>query len=376
MSASDLELLQLVVKPWYDSLSDPAEAQKEALKKLLETYSKTDYGKTRGATTSLTTEEYRQRFPPVNYSAMKPLIQRVSKGEYAALLPEPPAAWVSTRGTTGESKIIPVTNEHLSQILFCGARAIVNHVLKKGDLSSLQAKVLNLNFPSTVGTIQNGDKSSTYGYSSGTYAKLLQSFAGATLVPKQEDIDALGSGITKADWEARFDLTYRLTKDEDVRVCMGVAPVLLAFARYVAHRYGKPPKQFWRIESIFCTSVPKIQWKYAPILRQFFGAADVREMYSATEGVFAQQIDDLPYVSPNYDTYVFEAVTRNGTKMLHELKRGEWGRLLVSSCLFPRYNIGDLIECMGRQYFRVFGRARLRTLVEHHLHRALTRWFV
>ena len=87
---------------------------------------------------------------------------------------------------------------------------------------------------------------------------------------------------------------------------MGVAPVITSFARHVKQRHGKLPKEFWRIGAFFCTSVPKIHWKYAPILRYFYGEAPVVEMYTATEGVFAQQLDDLPYVSPNYDTYFFE----------------------------------------------------------------------
>jgi hypothetical protein len=98
-------------------------------------------------------------------------------------------------------------------------------------------------------------------------------------------------------------------------------------------------------------------------------------MYSATEGVFAQQRDDLPYVSPNYDCYFFEVKTRGGCKMLHEMKRGEWGRVIVSTPLFPRYDIGDLIEAQGRGYFRVLGRASFGVAVEHLLFNTLAlRW--
>ena len=97
-------------------------------------------------------------------------------------------------------------------------------------------------------------------------------------------------------------------------------------------------------------------------------------MYSATEGAFMQQLDDLPYVSPNYDGYYFEVQTNKGTKMLHELKRGEWGRLIISSCLFPRYDIGDLVEAMGKNYFRVIGRSKPMVLLEHRLYRLFFGW--
>jgi hypothetical protein len=58
-------------------------------------------------------------------------------------------------------------------------------------------------------------------------------------------------------------------------------------------------------------------------------------------------------------------------RMLHELKRGEWGKLIVSSCMFPRYAIGDLIESAGKNYFRVIGREKLSTVVEHRLYRLI-----
>jgi hypothetical protein len=191
----------------------------------------------------------------------------------------------------------------------------------------------------------------------------------AGLLPKQEEIDALGPGITKRDWERRFELVYRQALNENVKAVMGVTPVILSFARYVKERYGKKPKELWRMRALFCTSVRKIQFKYAPILKKYFGEVPVVEIYSATEGVFAQQLDDLPYVSPNYDKYFFEVETGHGTKMLHELERGEWGRLVISSCMFPRYDIGDMIEAAGNNYFRVFGRRKISTLLEHRLYR-------
>ena len=373
---SAIESLKATVKPWYDALRDPAEAQRRVLQGLLEDYSKTEYGRSCGATSSLTIEEYQKMFRPSSYIGFEPIIARVTQGDFKALLPELPSAWVMTRGTTGSPKTLPVTSKHLDQIFSCGARAIANHVLRTRGFEILQGKVLNLNFPSRIHSIPITSGSTTCGFSSGTYARLNPAFAGTNLVPLQEEIDGLGGGLTKKAWEARFELAYQRAKDEDVRVCMGVAPIITSFARYVKRRHRRLPKEFWRIGAFFCTSVPKIHWKYAPVLRYFYGEAPVVEMYTATEGVFAQQLDDLPYVSPNYDTYFFEVVTRGKVKMLHQMKRGEWGRLLVSSCLLPRYDIGDMIECLGGQYFRVFGRVGIRTITEHVLYRAFTRWFI
>jgi hypothetical protein len=58
-------------------------------------------------------------------------------------------------------------------------------------------------------------------------------------------------------------------------------------------------------------------------LKAYFGDVPIVEMYAATEGVFGQQLDDLTYMTPYYDSYFFEDATGKGVKMLHELKRGE-----------------------------------------------------
>ena len=51
------------------------------------------------------------------------------------------------------------------------------------------------------------------------------------------------------------------------------------------------------------------------------------------------------------------------------------GRLVISGPLFPRYDIGDLVESAGKGYFRVFGRSKLSTVVEHRLFNLITgRW--
>ena len=352
------------IDPWYASLKDPSRSQQQTLENLLVGYAQTDYGKAHGAGRIATVKEFQSAFPTANYGSFQPYFEKVKSGNYTALLSEPVSGWVMTRGTTGTPKVIPTTETHLAQILFVGARAIINYALKK-DQQILRRNVLNLNFPSEVFTMNTSSGEQRYGYSSGTYAKLHPSLDAASLVPRQEDIDSLGGGISKSDWERRFELIYGAAKQSDVGCVMGVTPVILAFARYLKHRHGVLPRQVWEMSALFCTSVAKIHSKYAPELRYYYGNAPIVEMYTATEGVFAQQLDKNPYLVPNYDTYLFEVRTGRGIKLLHELPASEWGSLIVSSTLFPRYEIGDLIESIGRGYYRVFGRAKTLTVLEH-----------
>jgi hypothetical protein len=364
-----VDILKQIVSPWHESLKNPAEAQQKVLKNLLEKYAKTDYGKEHSIHQVKDGSTFRANFPTIDYAGLRPYLKDVKVGNHSAILPGQPVCWVMTRGSTGTAKMLPVTKTHIEQIFMCGARAFTNYALRKKSMDVLSGKILNLNFPSEVTTEEVDGKKISYGYSSGTYAKLNPMLNQVSLLPQQEEIDSLSPGITKPDWEKRFELIYQRALNQSVVATMGVTPVILSFARYVKRKHGKQPKELWNFKVLVCTSVRKIQFKYGPVLRKLFGEVPIVEMYSATEGAFMQQLDDLPYISPNYDTYYFEVETGKGTKMLHELERGEWGRLIISSCLFPRYDIGDMIESMGKNYFRVFGRAKSLTILEHRLYR-------
>jgi hypothetical protein len=369
-------ILRPFIQPWYDSIENPQKAQEQVLAELVQKYSCTEYGTDHNAHKVSAIGDYQANFPIINYSGLIPYLVQVKERSFKAFLPEPPECWVMTRGSTGKSKVLPATQTHLKQIYSCGARGLINFAVRKKSYDVFLGVILNLNFPSNVHTMNCEGKELTYGYSSGTYARLNPMFDRVSLLPRQEEIDALGCGIGRKDWEKRFELAYQMAQKENVTAVMGVTPVILSFARYVKRKHGKKPADLWKFQALFCTSVRKIQFKYGPILKRYYGDVPIVEMYTATEGAFAQQLDDLPYITPNYDSYLFEVATGKGVKMLHDLKRGEWGRLIVSSCMFPRYDIGDLIEAAGKNYYRVFGRRNTLTLLEHKLYRAFLGWLI
>ncbi len=319
-------ILRPYIQPWYDSIENPQKAQEQVLSELLQKYKSTEYGDSHNASQVNDIDDYQANFPIINYSGLIPYFKQVKERSYKAFLFEPPETWVMTRGSTGKSKVLPATQTHLKQIYSCGARALINYALRKKKYEVFLGVILNLNFPSNVHSMDVDGQEVTYGYSSGTYARLNPMFDRVSLLPRQEEIDALGSGVNRKDWEKRFDLAYQMALNQNVTASMGVTPVILSFARYIKRKYGKKPVDIWKTQAIFLTSVPKIHFKYGPILKSYFGDVPIIEMYTATEGVFGQQLDDLPYITPNYDTYLFEVVTGKGVKMLHELKRGEWGR--------------------------------------------------
>ncbi len=72
--------------------------------------------------------------------------------------------------------------------------------------------------------------------------------------------------------------------------------------------------------------------------------------------MFVQQRDEQRAWVPNYDLFLFEVQTRSGVKLLHELRPGELGSLIVSTPILPRYRIGDQILALAPPHFRCIGR--------------------
>jgi hypothetical protein len=351
-------LLKAFLQPWHTALEDPAGAQQKVLRNILESYASTEYGEQHGAVHIKTIEDYRRAFPVVTYEDYKPLIQRIMSGEVRLLLSEETVAWAITRGTTkGESKFIPMTATDIDMRVHAG-RAMMNYVYTSGHYDLFQGANLNLNFPSVVGKVRVGENELEYGYSSGIYLKHVSASTPIRSVPTQEEIDSLGGGKSIRDWEARFELAYEKCKDENVTLIGGVAPTAIFFGRYLRRAHGRYPQDLWKVRIMTLGSVPGINTRYASELRALYGPVVIREIYGATEGMFGQQRDECRAWVPNYDLFLFEVQTRSGIKMMHEMKPGEMGSLIVSTPILARYQIGDLIRAFRAPYFRCIGRDR------------------
>jgi hypothetical protein len=358
------------LRPWHEAIARPADFQAAVLTRYLHDYAKTGYGSSHGAAAIAAARaegngsggssiaEYRRLFPVMTYDDYRPLIDAVMAGETGLLLCEEPIGWAITRGTVeGESKFIPMTPTDLRMRVSAG-RAMLAYVASTRRLDLFAGVNLNLNFPSTVGTVRVGDRDLEYGYSSGIYTKYVSRFTPIRSAPSQEDIDALGGGTTRRDWDDRFELAVEACRDQNVTLVGGVCQTALQFGRYLKKRHGKYPKQMWNTQIMTLGSTPGINTRHAAALTALYGPVAIREIYGATEGMFGQQRDEQRAWVPNYDMFFFEVLTRSGIKMLHEMKPGETGSLVVSTPILARYRIGDIILALRPPHFRCIGRER------------------
>jgi len=293
-------------------------------------------------------------------------------GETNLLLNEEPIGWAITRGTTkGETKFIPMTPTDLKMRVSAG-RAVLNYAVATQRFDIFSGVNLNLNFPSMVGKLKVGERELEYGYSSGIYTKHVSTATPVRSVPSQEEIDELGGGKSIKDWEARFELAYEKCKSENVTLVGGVAPTAIEFGRYLFRKYRKLPRDLWKTQIMTLGSVPGINTRLALTLRSLYGDTAIREIYGATEGMFGQQIDEKRAWSPNYDLFFFEVENEKGIRMLHEMKPGEMGNLIVSTPILARYKIGDLILAFEPPYFRCIGREHWLTVLKYWWYEAIT----
>lgn len=364
-------ILQAFVQPWHDAVADPAAAQERLLQQLVGIYAQTEYGRQHGAERVGSLADYRAAFPVRTYGDYEPILRRVMAGETHALLEAEPLGWAMTRGTTGQSKYIPMTPRDLEQ-RHNAARAVIQYVLHSGRNEILTGANLNLSFPSIVGSMEVGGRRIEYGYATGIYVKHVAARTPIRTIPTQEAIDALGGDTGQAAWDARFLLAYESAKDQNMTILGGAAQVAIKFGRWLRKTHGVYPKDVWALGALSLGSTPGINTTYRPRLLGYYGhQAGIVEIYGATEGMFGQQRDEVRRWVPNYDLYFFEVETRRGIKMLHEMRPGETGSLIVSTPVLPRYKILDLVRAFEPPYFLCIGRDRPWTRGVYWLRRAI-----
>ncbi|HEY9627870.1 MAG TPA: GH3 auxin-responsive promoter family protein [Coleofasciculaceae cyanobacterium] len=86
-----------------------AEAQERFLMRLLKAHQKTALGKELNLEAIRTVEQFRDRVPILSYEAYVPYVERIAAGEKAVLNPAPVNYINLTSGSTGNKKLVPVT---------------------------------------------------------------------------------------------------------------------------------------------------------------------------------------------------------------------------------------------------------------------------
>jgi hypothetical protein len=221
-------------------------------------------------------------------------------GETHALLEAEPLGWAMTRGTTGESKYIPMTPRDLDQ-RHNAARAVIQYVLNSKRYDILTGANLNLSFPSVTGSMEVNGRQIEYGYATGIYVKHVAARTPIPSIPTQQAIDDLGGGTSQSAWDARFQLAYNSAHERNMTILGGAAQVALKFGRWLHRTHGVYPKNIWRFGVLSLGSTPGINSTLRPRLLAIYGAGRISRDLWCNRGLFGQQL--TPSVTVCYDLY-------------------------------------------------------------------------
>src|SRR5574341_1614260 len=97
-------------KRWERLTRDPRAAQTQRLLQIIQRNQSTAFGLDHGFNAIRTIEDYRRQMPIGDYERVRSYIDRAKLGERAVRTAEPILMFTMTSGSTGEPKLIPVTD--------------------------------------------------------------------------------------------------------------------------------------------------------------------------------------------------------------------------------------------------------------------------
>ena len=100
--------------PSSELATTPSIPKETLLRHILADHADTSFGRDHGFASNPSVADYRRQVPVAPYERLGPYIDRVRRGDWSALLAEPPLMFALTSGTTAARKFIPVTARYLA----------------------------------------------------------------------------------------------------------------------------------------------------------------------------------------------------------------------------------------------------------------------
>lgn len=336
---------------------NPVEVQDNTLKELLSFARHTQWGKRHGFGSIKTYEQFRDRLPLQDYEEVKPMIDRILKGEQNILWPSDIHWFAKSSGTTGDrSKFIPISQESLSNCHYKAGRDVLSMYCSNNPKSALF---------DGKGLIMGGShKVSEYNkqaYFGDLSAVLLQN---APYYGEFFRIPDLSLALLD-DWEEKLDKVAHATYNQNVTNISGVPSWNLVLLKRILDITGRNNiLEVWpRLELFIHGGV-----SFAPYRSQFEKIIPSQEMhymetYNASEGFFG--IQDQPGKDEMllmldygifYEFIPMDAFGRGETKAipLEEVSTGiNYAMVISTNAGLWRYLIGDTVQFTGIKPYRI-----------------------
>src|SRR5215475_13481782 len=94
---------------WQALTTRPRETQEELLLRIISRNRATRFGRDHGFDRIHTLNDYRRQVGVADYERLRPYVERAKDGEFNVLTADPVVMFAVTSGSTGEPKLIPIT---------------------------------------------------------------------------------------------------------------------------------------------------------------------------------------------------------------------------------------------------------------------------
>jgi len=207
-----LKLLRIRAKVFEKSTEDPIKAQERVLLEFLSRNRKTEYGLKYGFGDIKSIAKYRKRVPLTDYEKLRPLVERITKGELNVLTKDDPVFFSITSGSTGKPKLVPVTK--YSKTKNARVISLSAYYVTHDHPNIVTGKILAIVSPEIGGYTPSGIP---YGAESGhAYKNLPGAIKGAYSLPYETfEID---------DYNARYYTILRIAMEHDITIIATMTP--------------------------------------------------------------------------------------------------------------------------------------------------------
>jgi len=343
----------------------PYEVQDEVFKKLISSAKDTEWGKKYDYRSISTIHDYNDRVPISSYEDIKPLIDRLRKGEQNILWPEEITWFAKSSGTTaGKSKFIPVSPSALDECHFKGGKDMLAMYLNLFPDSELfEGKSLVMGgsrdiFEMSNTTYIEGDLSAILMHNLPFWAQFKRT-PSLTIALMDE-------------WENKLELMVESTMSHDVRGISGVPSWMLVLLRKILDKSGKKNiHEIWPILEVFFHG----GINFEPYRDQYNAILSPDKMvysdtYNASEGFFGIQdqkgSSDLLLMLDYGVFYEFISVSDFDSAnpevvQLDDVKLGvNYALIITTNAGLWRYMIGDTVvfTCLAPFRIRITGRVK------------------
>ncbi|MCB9760807.1 MAG: GH3 auxin-responsive promoter family protein [Alphaproteobacteria bacterium] len=367
------------VEALHEGCDDPRMAQLKRLRAILDNARGSRFARDHGLTGDEDFVAFRQRVPIRGYDQLMPWLSRVHAGELDALTRSPAQSLLKTSGTTGASKLLPVTEPYARAV--ADGQALWRLALIRDHEAVTQGSALTIVSPAVEGRLPSG---LTYGSNTGRMHEA-QPWIVRIRYPVPAPIYRLHDAEQRLYGILRFALQARLSTittanpstllliarrleqwREDLSADLvdgtlrrgpaeALDPRLRRRLRWRLRKRRPPtdwrPARIWDLATVNC-------WKGGPaafFLRQLpeamGGEVTVREVgVTASEGYFAIPMSDddeggVAWLGGHVLEFIDEA---GAPRWAWELEEGAAYRLVVTtSAGLYRYDLNDIVQVTG-----------------------------